>query len=195
MNEYAPDTPPRSEPLVPQGFDFTLVLGGGNALGAYHLGVCEGLLERDAVPSYVIGASIGAVTGAILLGNPPETRLPRLRAFWEGAAQPSSPWLAHLPHELRARWSNLFGLNAALGGRPGLSAMRVPGLWSLLPGMPPDRAVQDLTPLRRTLDELVDWDRLNAGPERLSVLATDADTAEEVWFDTQEGGIGPSTLR
>lgn len=174
----------------PEGFDLALVLGGGNALGAYHLGVCEALLE-DSSPSWYVGASIGAITAAILVGNPSDTRLARLREFWRGAAQADAPWLGLLPDEARARWSNGLGLGAALAGRPGLSVPRLPGLWSLLPGMPPDHAVQDLTPLRRTLERLVDFDRLNAAPERLSILAIDLATAEEVWFDNREGGIGP----
>lgn len=37
----------------------------------------------------------------------------------------------------------------------------------------------------------MDWNRPNAAPERLSVPATDLDTAEEVWFDNREDGIGP----
>jgi NTE family protein len=40
----------------------------------------------------------------------------------------------------------------------------------------------------------VDWGRLNAAPERLSVLAIDTATAEEVWFDNREGGIGPDEV-
>ncbi len=175
-------------------FDLALVLGGGNALGAFHLGVCEELLGGGAKPTWYVGASIGAVTAAILVGNPPATRLDRLREFWDGLAQPDAPWLPSLPGEARARWSNLFGLNAALGGRPGLAAPRLPGLWSLLPGAPPDQAIQDLGPLRRRLERLVDFERLNAAPERVSIVASDLHTAEEAWFDTREGGIGPDEL-
>jgi NTE family protein len=34
-----------------------------------------------------LGASIGAVTGAIIAGNTAEKRLPQLRAFWDLAAE------------------------------------------------------------------------------------------------------------
>jgi NTE family protein len=176
------------------GFDLAVVLGGGNALGAFHLGVCEGLLDGGAEPFWYVGASIGAVTAAILVGNPPRTRLDRLREFWRGREQPDAPWLNFLPSEVRARWSNAYGLASTLGGRPGLAAPRLPGLWSILPGMPPDRALQDLGPLRRTLERLIDFERLNAAPERLSVVASDLATGEEAWFDTREGGIGPDEL-
>lgn len=175
-------------------FDLAVVLGGGNALGAFHLGVCEALLDGGARPTWYVGASIGAVTAAILVGNPPAARLDRLREFWAGRAQADPPWISLLPDEARARWSNAFGLQAALGGRPGLAAPRLPGLLSILPGMPPDRAIQHLAPLRHTLEKLVDFDRLNAAPERLSVVATDLATGEEAWFDTRDGGIGPDEL-
>ena len=186
----------------PDDLDLAVVLGGGNALGAYHLGVCEELLAGgldgdpagQVQPSWYVGASIGAVTAAILVGNPATTRLDRLREFWQDVAQPGSPWLPFLPANVRAYWSNGFGLGAALTGRPGLATMRMPGLWSLLPGMLPDQAVQDLAPLRRTLERLVDFGRLNAAPERLSILAIDLNTAEEVWFDNREGGIGPDHI-
>jgi NTE family protein len=177
-----------------EGFDRSLVLAGGNALGAYHLGVCEDLVADDPLPGWVVGCSIGAVTGAILVGNAPEDRIPRLREFWNELAQPGNPWAALLPDgpwtsDAQARVSNGHGLSALLAGRPGLAAPRVPGLLSLLPFAPPDRALLDQAPLARTLARLVDWDRLNGAPERLSVVALDAGTGEEVWFDNREGGI------
>ena len=49
-----------------------LVLSGGNALGAYHAGAYEQLHQNGIRPDWIVGASIGAVTGAILAGNAPE---------------------------------------------------------------------------------------------------------------------------
>ena len=46
-----------------------LVLGGGNALGAYHAGAYEHLHQNGIRPDWIVGASIGAVMGAILAGN------------------------------------------------------------------------------------------------------------------------------
>jgi NTE family protein len=171
----------------------SFALGGGNALGAYHLGVCERLFAAGILPSWIAGTSIGAVTGAILVGNPPQTRLARLREFWNRAAQIALPE-APLPPEIRARINNDYALAALLFGRPGLFGSRFPGIWSLLPGMPPDRALRDHAPLARTLEDLIDFDRLNAAPERLSIVALDMETGEEVWFDNRHGAIGPEHL-
>src|SRR5215212_7987412 len=62
-----------------------LVLSGGNALGAYHAGAYEQLHQNGVRPAWIVGTSIGAVTGAILAGNAPEDRLPKLNQFWAEA--------------------------------------------------------------------------------------------------------------
>src|SRR3979490_1768289 len=61
-----------------------LLLQGGGALGAYQAGVYQALAEADLQPDWVAGISIGAINAAIIAGNPPEERVPQLRAFWEG---------------------------------------------------------------------------------------------------------------
>src|ERR1700758_5596913 len=60
-----------------------LVLQGGGALGAYQAGVFEGMHEQGFAPDWVTGVSIGAINGALIVGNPPEKRLERLREFWD----------------------------------------------------------------------------------------------------------------
>ena len=74
-----------------------LVLQGGGALGAYQAGVYEALAEAGIHPDWVAGVSIGAINGALIAGNPPETRVDKLRAFWEGVtAIPHLYWTAQL---------------------------------------------------------------------------------------------------
>ena len=69
----------------PEWRDAALVLGGGNALGAY-LGSAFGVVhEQGLQPSWIVGASVGAVTGAIISGNAPEDRIPKLGQFWAEA--------------------------------------------------------------------------------------------------------------
>src|ERR1700693_1897668 len=59
-----------------------LVLQGGGALGAYQAGVYEALAEADIQPDWGAGVSIGAINAAIIAGNPPNTRIEKLREFW-----------------------------------------------------------------------------------------------------------------
>lgn len=175
-------------PKLIEDFDLVLVLGGGNALGAYHMGVCDVLLAREE-PAWIVGCSIGAATGAILLGNPPETRTGRLREFWQRVGLPDSPLADLLPPAMRARWSNGLGLQTLLAGRSGLSRPRFPGWLSLLPGMPSDVSLQDHRPLGALLDRLVDWDRLNDSPIRLSIFAIDVERGTETWWDNRRDRI------
>src|ERR1700726_4707055 len=60
----------------------TLLLQGGGALGAYQGGVYEALAEADIHPNWIAGISIGGMNAAIIAGNPPNSRIDRLREFW-----------------------------------------------------------------------------------------------------------------
>lgn len=170
-----------------------LVLGGGNALGSYLAGAYECLHERGIAPDWIVGASVGAVTGALLLGSAPEERVDKLRAFWAEAK-------THTPHlllgnvKLRQWYNGAHVALAAMFGRPGIFRHRYPGLWSVLPGIPNDIAVYDHSPLRRTLERFVDFDRLNSSETRLSICCVDIETGEEVYFDNTRDKIGPEHL-
>ena len=72
----------RNEASMDRTSQIALVLSGGNALGAYHAGAYEQLHQNGIRPDWIVGASIGAVTGAILAGNAPEDRLAKLKQFW-----------------------------------------------------------------------------------------------------------------
>src|SRR6516165_224502 len=78
---HQPATAPTRPPPALPG-QVVLVFQGGGALGAYQGGVYAALHEAGIEPNWVIGTSIGAVNGAIIAGNDPEARLPRLREFW-----------------------------------------------------------------------------------------------------------------
>src|SRR3712207_6575537 len=128
-------TPGQAQPLV-------LVLGGGNALGSYLAGACEHLLGQDMEPQWIVGGSIGAVMGAIIAGNAPEDRLPRLRAFWDEAAI-RTPGLLGRGSKSRHVYNEIHTAMALLFGRPGLFGHRFPGPLSMLPWMPDDTALYD----------------------------------------------------
>ena len=168
--------------------EFWLCLSGGNALGAYHAGAYEALEQVGLIPSRIAGASIGAVMGALIAGNRPEDRLPRLRQFWQKAEQhghflPASPFV---PTDLE-QWLSLSQTLAH--GRPGLFHPAPGALGSLSPLLPSPSHIFDTSPLRATLEKLIDFGRLKDGPMRLLVTAVDAETGEDVVFDSHAGGV------
>src|SRR3954464_3107929 len=79
-------------------------------------------------------------------------------------------------------------------GRPSIFRDRLPGLWSMLPGVPNDIALYDQTPLRRTLERLVDFDRLNRAEVRFTAVCVDIETGDEVSFDTTRDTIRPEHI-
>src|SRR5438067_13865817 len=74
---------PGSKPARPSHDSTVLVLQGGGALGAYQAGVYEGMHEAGIAPNWITGVSIGAINAALIAGNHPENRIPRLREFWD----------------------------------------------------------------------------------------------------------------
>ncbi|ONG50020.1 hypothetical protein BKE38_19940 [Pseudoroseomonas deserti] len=157
-----------------------LVLSGGIALGAFEAGLYAALqAEGGMEPDWLLGASAGAVTAAIIAGNPPEARVARLRQFWLGLADAPLPGLGPWRDWLR----QASVLQTLALGRAGLFAP-----WPMpaaLMGAAP--ALYDLAPLRARLLELVDFDRLNGGAPRLTVSAVDLESGERLAFDTGRG--------
>jgi len=169
-----------------------LVLQGGGALGAYQAGVYEALHATGFEPDWVTGISIGAINAAIIAGNPPERRVERLRAFWNLV---SSEWLLQPPiadERLRQVFNEWAAAGIMAGGVPGFFRPRAPAAWLCPPDMQP-LGVYDTSPLRETLLELVDFDRLNDGAMRFSVGAVNVRTGNFNYFDNHDPDcrIGP----
>ncbi len=173
----------QDQPLV-------LALGGGNALGSYLAGAYEHLQQQSIEPQWIVGGSIGAVTGAIIAGNAPEDRLPRLKAFWD-EAMIRSPGLMGRGSKIRHTYNELHTITALLFGRPGLFGHRFPGMLSMLPWMPSDVSLYDHGPLKQTLERLVDFRRLNKGDIRLTIGCVDLESGDEVLFDTTREELTP----
>lgn len=173
--------------------DLALVFGGGNALGAYHAGAFEVLQARGLRPDRLVGASMGAVTGAIIAGNAPEDRIERLDRFWnEATLQTGLPGTDLL--KPRQYYNALHSLLTLAWGRPSIFTHRYPGLWSALPWVPNDVALFDHRPLLATLERLVDFERLNRAEIRLTIACIDVATGEEVFFDNTRQTIRPEHI-
>ncbi len=155
-----------------------LVLSGGNALGAYQAGVWSALEAAEVTPGWLVGTSIGAINAAIIAGNPAGRRLAALQRFWNEAAAFDAT--ATLPQTVRAPAQYAQALSSRLLGRPVLFTPRPPEFGSPTPRS----SLYDTSPMHRLLSQLVDVERLNSGTPRLSVLAVDLESGDQVVFDT-----------
>ncbi|MDH6594797.1 NTE family protein [Variovorax sp. TBS-050B] len=169
-----------------------MVLQGGGALGAYQAGVYAALSETELQPHWLAGVSIGAINAALIAGNAPEKRVERLREFWHlvssGPAQRLPSWLGD--RTAQNQWSAAM---ASLVGIPGFfEPRRSPSLW--MGGAAPLLSYYDTAPLARTLERLVDFDRINACEARFSVGAVDVRTGNSVYFDNTTHRIGPEHI-
>ncbi|HEY4625245.1 MAG TPA: patatin-like phospholipase family protein [Blastococcus sp.] len=155
-----------------------IVLQGGGALGAYEYGVLRALYEARPgfTPVAVAGISIGAITAAVLGGarTDPMSALDRL---WREklTVTPPSPFVWLPPQIDRA---------LAVLGNPGMYRLQSDWLtapWALT-------SVYETGPLRETLAELVDPDKLNDEATRVFVGATNVGTGEMEFFDSRRPG-------
>ena len=176
-----------------------LLLQGGGALGAYQGGVYQSLAEADLHPDWVAGISIGAINAALIAGNSPETRVEKLRRFWETVtADPLSDWFTApvLFGGDRARnWANHWHATAAtLNGAPGLFSARMIPPFFAASGTPDATSFYDTSELKSTLERLVDFDRINACEMRFSVGAVNVTTGNFVYFDNNTHEIRPEHI-
>jgi NTE family protein len=160
-----------------------LVLQGGGALGAYQAGAFEGLHKHGMDPDWVAGVSIGAINAALIAGNPPERRVERVAAFWKQVSQFSPPALPATFDMMRPFMNNLSTASAMMFGVPGFFAPR-----TVPPMMAPDGAIgalsfYDTAPLKKTLEQLVDFDLINSRKVRLSLGAVNLRNGNSVYFD------------
>lgn len=164
-----------------------LVLQGGGALGAYQAGVYQGMAERGFAPDWIAGVSIGAINAALIAGNRPERRLERLRAFWERV---SSGLPLVVPAQLdlvRLATARLNATAVVAFGVPGFFVPRIPPPLLAPEGSPEALSIYDNTPLRDTLEELVDFGFLSCkSGVRLSLGAVNVQTGNSVYFDSRE---------
>jgi NTE family protein len=177
-----------------------LVLQGGGALGAFQAGVYQGLAEANLQPDWVAGISIGAINAALIAGNPPETRLEKLHAFWNQVTTQFifDPFgIAH--YWMRGDLGHVF-LNrlragaTLLEGAPGFLTPRMPPPYLAAPGTVEATSWYDTSPLRSTLERLVDFDRINSGEMRFSVGSVNIRTGNFVYFDSTTDKIRPEHI-
>jgi NTE family protein len=201
VRKKSPETQVSARELVKQHRKeyktIALVLQGGGALGAYQAGVYEALDEAGLHPNWVAGISIGALNAAIIAGNAPEQRVARLHDFWNTITRPPlfptwpTPPLDPAAWELP--WQNglsgMAALRALTEGQPGFFTPRP---FPLMPwrASPATASWYDTAPLKTTLENLVDFDRINHKTSmRVSVGAVNIRTGNFAYFDNTEGNL------
>jgi NTE family protein len=164
-----------------------LVLQGGGALGAYQVGVYQALHEAGVEPDWIIGTSIGAINASLIAGNAPHHRLERMREFWSRMER-KHPWTA-LPQwtgipDVLSYWATV------AGGIPGFFQPNLPAFLGAQVPLGVERAgFYSTLPLRETLSELVDFERINSGGTRFTVGAANVRNSTMRYFDSREHPI------
>jgi NTE family protein len=180
------DHPGSDATSTPARAQRVLVLQGGGALGSYQAGAFQALCRQGFEPEWVAGISIGAVNAAIIAGNEPHKRLDRLKEFWEMVSAPV-PWkpVVKTDHG-RSVFNETSAALIATFGVPGFFTPRIPPapLWP--PGSSEAQSYYDTAPLKRTLERLVDFDRINDLQCRLSVGAVSVTSGNFRYFDNVE---------
>jgi NTE family protein len=181
----------RREPGSPPFETIALLLQGGGAFGAYHGGVYQALAEATVLPNWVAGISIGAVNAALIAGNPPETRVARLREFWEAVSNPplgpfGLPYNPSIEFKVAGTHRLINQTRAffiAMFGAPSFFVPRFPPT-EFSPSERPDKlSFYDVAPLKATLERLVDFDRINNRSIRLTVGAVNVRSGNLTTFD------------
>ncbi|WP_429599719.1 patatin-like phospholipase family protein [Sphingomonas zeicaulis] len=173
---------------------FALVLSGGNALGSFQAGAWCALEQHGLVPDWIAGASVGAVNGAIICGNPPGERRAALERLWRPALNNEMPTFDLKSAEEARRVRS--AISSLAFGQPGLFNPRaLYGPWFNPFGNLEPSSLYDALPLEATLEKLVDFERLNGGATRYFATAVDIDTGEDVLFDSAKAHVAPEHIR
>jgi NTE family protein len=186
MMDISTSTSTSAPVSTPANAQRVLVLQGGGALGSYQAGAFQALCHQGFEPEWIAGISIGAINAAIIAGNAPEQRVPRLKEFWEMVSAPV-PWNPIVKGDRgRSVFNETSAALIATFGVPGFFTPRIPPapLWP--PGSPQSQSYYDTGPLKKTLERLVDFDRINDLKCRLSVGAVSVTSGNFRYFDNVE---------
>ena len=161
-------------------------------------GASQGAAHALIDHTIATAAAMAALTLAPVSNKPPAEHAGTLREFWRQTATsalaswPSDPAIfAGRGDMARALANQISAGLAVLRGAPGFFAPRFPIPWLEPPGSLAATSYYDATPLKATLERLVDFDRINSGEMRFSVGAVNVATGNFVYFDNRTHVIGP----
>jgi NTE family protein len=169
---------------------FALMLQGGGALGAYHVGAYQALAERDRHPDWVCGISIGAINAAVITGTRPDERVERLTELWEAISWPELPMTLAL-----GPWQMLHDMasnaEALMFGQPCFFTPRAVNPFLMPRAAVTEVSFYDTSPMLFTLRQFADFSLINSRATRLSLGATNITTGRLKFFDNHRQTIGP----
>lgn len=171
-----------------------LALQGGGAVGAYQAGAYQVLSAAGIEPNWVAGVSIGAINAAIIAGNQPKQRLPRLRRFWDLVSSRLTFPPPLIDYYSRRLFNETSAALVASTGAPGFFSPRHFPPFVMPHGTTEAISVYDTSELKATLLELVDFDFLNSGSIRFSVGAVEVDSGNLKYFDSMHEKIVPEHI-
>lgn len=162
------------------------LLQGGGALGAYQVGVCQRLMDEGWQPDWVIGTSIGAINAAIIAGNAPQDRSDRLQAFWDRIVS-TDFFPIHTGEVALEKVKHFYAAEQALwNGQPNFFSLRQHNPWWESNITPDKLSFYDTQPLKETLKNIIDFDRLNHQDVRVTLSALCLDEGILTQFDNRE---------
>lgn len=175
----------------PDGFSrVAYVLHGGGALGAYQLGVMKGLVEAGYEPDWICATSIGAIQAGIFVGNSPENRIAKLEEFWRRITTYTPFDILGHSHLSLDFFNNMGAAIAVLLGQRDFFRPRWCSPYLQLSGTPDKLSIYDTSPLRETLQDLIDFDLLNHSQTRLSLGAVQISSGHLHYFNNINYLIG-----
>ncbi len=183
---------------IKQTYDrIACIFQGGGALGAYQVGAFQAIHERGYDPNFLAGVSIGSINSSIIAGNPRKKQIEKLLEFWS-TITPSLfaenlgqfhdfDFTHHLRNQMGAMHSILFGLD-------GFFKPRVFPPTPLTHDTPDKLSYYDTSELRKTLERLIDFDRINDKKVTLCLGAVNVVNGEMEFFNNQMTTITPDHI-
>lgn len=162
------------------------ILQGGGALGAYQAGVFKALQENHYTPNWIIGNSIGAINASIIAGNKPEDRVNKLNEFWRIVSKSVIPGYTPKNKLEKHGYNFLSGQQSIWFGLLGFFYPRIYKANFMFPADVDKISFYITSPLKETLNKVIDFKILNAGNIRLTLGAVEIESGEPTYFDNKE---------
>ncbi|VEG92275.1 patatin-like phospholipase family protein [Legionella spiritensis] len=186
---------PEKSTGVRQKYDrIACVFQGGGALGAFQVGAFRAIHEQGYRPNFYAGVSIGSINSSIIAGNPPEKQIDKLMEFWDTIVPDLwSDAMAtfhniEFMHHLHNRISSMA---VVFQGLEGFFRPRLVPPTPLTRDTPDKLSYYDTSPLKHTLEKLIDFDLINDKHVTLCLGAVNIATGQMEFFNNQKMTITP----